>query len=353
MIGERTGFRFLVSLLLVYVGHTIGTYFVERNHVFGYSLTSTSIMTVGVLIWMVACWVPVLGFETLDFYYSKGKLSRWWYGRKFIPRQRPPASITQQISTRDMVSSDLVKCGLSNSESDKDEMVTLAQNWYESSPPFWSLAKIALQNQILVSFVGLLFSVYITVHTHQQPPSSSDILLSASAIDKVLTSMFPDMHVSVSFLQFLQRMTLGIRSFLWTIVWVIIYTLSYDVIFYLGHRALHASRKLYEVAHKLHHTTFADRAITYHYMDFIDFMFEISLPNLIPQLIFGMNVPAWIAFLIMGTWNAIVVHSGWDLPFCPDPAEHVAHHTKYKVNYGVGVLDIACGTFDPGKQVRR
>ena len=51
----------------------------------------------------------------------------------------------------------------------------------------------------------------------------------------------------------------------------------------------------------------------------------------------------------MGAWNGVVVHSGYDLPFCPSPLLHLAHHRKGNVNFSLGILDAMCGTTCEGK----
>lgn len=51
----------------------------------------------------------------------------------------------------------------------------------------------------------------------------------------------------------------------------------------------------------------------------------------------------------MGAWNGVVVHSGYDLPFCPNPLLHLAHHRKGNVNFSLGILDALCGTTCDGE----
>lgn len=51
----------------------------------------------------------------------------------------------------------------------------------------------------------------------------------------------------------------------------------------------------------------------------------------------------------MGAFNGVCVHSGYDLPFLPDPLMHLAHHRKSRVNFSLGLLDTLCGTADEGR----
>ncbi len=36
------------------------------------------------------------------------------------------------------------------------------------------------------------------------------------------------------------------------------------------------------------------------------------------------------------------MHSGWDLPFCPPPADHFLHHVQYGKNLALGYTLLPC-----------
>ena len=141
------------------------------------------------------------------------------------------------------------------------------------------------------------------------------------------------------------------NSFSATIINVFLYIVLFDVAFYVLHRLLHV-RLLNRFSHKLHHQTHANSGISFHYMDLLDFVFENPLPCLIPVYIAGLHVPAFFIFVVVGVFNSVVVHSGWQFPYFPDISTHLRHHTSQQYNYGIGLLDRICGTSAPQRAPR-
>jgi sterol desaturase/sphingolipid hydroxylase (fatty acid hydroxylase superfamily) len=183
------------------------------------------------------------------------------------------------------------------------------------SPPFVQMAKVSFRNECATILLFLpLFS-----------PCTRDPLFSVSSISPLLD------------------------TFLFTACYII----GYDCVFFVGHRAMHIRTKyvgdfLLRI-HDKHHASFADSGVSHHYMSFFDYLLETVFPVFVPILLLGYHESAFAALLIMGGYNGVVVHSGWDLPFLPDPNPHFAHHRKYCVNFGLGIFDVALGTYDVGK----
>jgi len=48
-----------------------------------------------------------------------------------------------------------------------------------------------------------------------------------------------------------------------------------------------------------------------------------------------------------------VTHSGWDLPFFPDPKPHFLHHSRYFCNYGIFLDHVFKTSFFPPKLSNR
>lgn len=115
----------------------------------------------------------------------------------------------------------------------------------------------------------------------------------------------------------------------------------FEIVFYAGHRLLHAYSCL---GHALHHQTHTDSAVTFGYMGLVDYTLETTLPALAPLYVVGVHVPAYMGFLAVGLFNAILVHSGWDFPYLASPRRHSIHHTRPTKNLGNGPLDLVFGT---------
>ena len=113
--------------------------------------------------------------------------------------------------------------------------------------------------------------------------------------------------------------------------------LTYDIIFFIGHYIIHIP-PLYRMIHKKHHLTFADMAITAHYMTFSDYVLEVLFPFWGSIYIINPCFTTTLIFAITGQINALVIHSGYNLPGFKIPIYHYYHHTKNNINYGSGGL---------------
>jgi sterol desaturase/sphingolipid hydroxylase (fatty acid hydroxylase superfamily) len=81
-------------------------------------------------------------------------------------------------------------------------------------------------------------------------------------------------------------------------------------------------------------------------MNIVDFFLEGTLEYsaMIFTFKYGGCPAAFICFACTANFNTIFVHSGYKLPWCPDPTNHITHHKKYNVNFGIGPLDKINGT---------
>ena len=115
---------------------------------------------------------------------------------------------------------------------------------------------------------------------------------------------------------------------------------------------MHKWRWLYIKSHQLHHLTYCSQGITAHYMHWIDFFLESTIEGITHVLCFplGGSPIGFISFTCAGVFNGVVVHSGWNFKFLPDPVRHYFHHSKFSVNYSIGPLDFLLGTSDNGAQ---
>jgi hypothetical protein len=185
-----------------------------------------------------------------------------------------------------------------------------------TSYSFWNMFRYAAINELTTCVLfGILF-VHLDVAAPAQRPLNS-------------LSALPDLLV--------------------TIICVILTAVAYDVVFFIGHFAMHRIPGAYRSTHKQHHLTFADMAISHHWMGPIDFLLETVLPCCLPVILFGLHPAGWFGFIGMGAFNGVVVHSGYDLPYMPDPRPHLAHHRNGAVNFSLGLLDSCFGTTDDGE----
>ncbi len=137
---------------------------------------------------------------------------------------------------------------------------------------------------------------------------------------------------------------------------VVIYLIVQDSWFYWTHRAMHGSKRLFRLAHKVHHQSrppTAWTAMSFHPIE------SITGAIVVPVLVFF--VPIHLAMLglvlavatIMGVTN----HVGWEIfprRFIHSPlgywvitaSHHEKHHGDYGCNYGLyfRFWDRACGT---------
>ena len=111
---------------------------------------------------------------------------------------------------------------------------------------------------------------------------------------------------------------------------LLFYSLVYLAVFEVGHRLLH-TKNLYKY-HKQHHLTYADKAVTAHYMNPIDFFFEVPLPFFTgPFLLAKFYKASYLSFIIwggVGTLDGLITHSGYDFGVVISAKEHHAHHVN-------------------------
>lgn len=165
--------------------------------------------------------------------------------------------------------------------------------------------------------------------------------------DTVIVSILNQIgqHIVISILMYIALKKFD-ESFTSTLTWILVYYIIHDLIFYFGHLIMHKWAWLYQKVHKKHHLVFASIAASAHYMQWFDFFLESMSESICHVLCFpfGASPIAFISFSCAGVFNGVVVHSGYDFPFLPDPKRHYFHHTKFKVNYSIGPLDKVLGT---------
>ena len=69
-----------------------------------------------------------------------------------------------------------------------------------------------------------------------------------------------------------------------------------------------------------------------------------TLPQVIGPAVFDFHpMVLWLGALI-GSLNAVHTHSAYNFWGMSAPHGHELHHSRYKVNYGTGILDRVLGT---------
>lgn len=137
---------------------------------------------------------------------------------------------------------------------------------------------------------------------------------------------------------------------------VLIYLFVQDSWFYWTHRAMHGSKRLFRLAHKVHHQSrppTAWTAMSFHPLE------SISGAIVIPVLVFLVPIHLAMLGLVLGvaTVMGVTNHMGWEMfprRFVHSPlgrwvitaSHHEKHHEDYGCNYGLyfRFWDRVCGT---------
>lgn len=131
----------------------------------------------------------------------------------------------------------------------------------------------------------------------------------------------------------------------WSFVYTARHFLTADLFFYAGHWAMHRVPALQKL-HRLHHSSSASCAIAGYYMSPLDFALEHG-PIFISWTLWRTVGASWPISVVVGTWNLLATHSGWDLAWGPDPRDHWLHHNggRRGVESNLGIfLDHLFGT---------
>lgn len=126
---------------------------------------------------------------------------------------------------------------------------------------------------------------------------------------------------------------------------VLIYLFVQDSWFYWTHRAMHGSKRLFRLAHKVHHQSrppTAWTAMSFHPLE------SISGAIVIPVLVFLVPIHLAMLGLVLGvaTVMGVTNHMGWEMfprRFVHSPlgrwvitaSHHEKHHEDYGCNYGL------------------
>lgn len=187
-------------------------------------------------------------------------------------------------------------------------------------PPFWTMAQNNIRNHIMSFFI---IGGYFNSSSH-----------ATYANEIMATTQYRD-------------------SGKWFLCSLFVQYIVYDVMMWIGHRIMHEA-PVYAAVHKLHHCSYATSAICCHYMTIIDYWLEMVLPGMatvIASDYLGLAPGALLAFMIGGSTNGAVVHSGWKivyggLPLLVDAESHFWHHHRHKCNYSIGACDTVARTLE-------
>lgn len=141
----------------------------------------------------------------------------------------------------------------------------------------------------------------------------------------------------------------GLGTYLGAFVALLIYEFG----FYVWHRSMHKSDKLWRVFHQMHHS--AERLDTYgaFYLSIADMIGFSFLGSICLVVIAGFTPEATTIFLLVTTFFGIFQHSNIQTPhwlgyLIQRPESHSVHHGKgvHRYNYSdMPIFDIIFGTF--------
>eukprot|EP01091_Cochliopodium_minus_P016680 TRINITY_DN631_c8_g1_i1.p1 TRINITY_DN631_c8_g1~~TRINITY_DN631_c8_g1_i1.p1 ORF type:complete len:270 (-),score=15.65 TRINITY_DN631_c8_g1_i1:37-846(-) len=137
------------------------------------------------------------------------------------------------------------------------------------------------------------------------------------------------------------------ETFAWTMFSFFVNLILTDWTFFGLHLMMHKVNKIYPI-HKLHHSTYGTSGISAHYMSFLDFVMEVSSPGIVmfwlllvpeTEYFIGFSQGAFVILNCIAAFHTVFTHSGYHLPFLPDPVMHYIHHHQQIFNYGSFVSD--------------
>lgn len=128
---------------------------------------------------------------------------------------------------------------------------------------------------------------------------------------------------------------------------LVLLTLVTDLLFYLGHRALHRPWWMTHI-HGAHHRFTASTGMASLYQHPVEFVLTGVAPLGLAALIVLPHAFTIAIFAVLGTLNVVITHSGYNLPFATWAGFHDLHHARVRGNFGVtGAVDWLLGTWLP------
>lgn len=110
-----------------------------------------------------------------------------------------------------------------------------------------------------------------------------------------------------------------------------------DLSFYLGHRLLHRPWWMRNV-HELHHRFLAPTGLASQYQHPLEFALTGVGPLALGIVVLAPDALSIVLFVLLGSYNVVATHSGYNLPFAPFAGYHDLHHEKTRGNFGVTAL---------------
>ena len=117
-----------------------------------------------------------------------------------------------------------------------------------------------------------------------------------------------------------------------------------EIFFYYGHRLLH-TRFFYKRFHKVHHEWTSSIGVVSIYCHPVEHIMTNIFPVILGPLLMQSHIMVIWLWSSLATFNAVLTHSGYHLPWMSSPEAHDYHHKTFTEIYGVfGILDYLHGT---------
>lgn len=125
-----------------------------------------------------------------------------------------------------------------------------------------------------------------------------------------------------------------------------LFSLYYEIHFYIVHITLHKNKTLFKYIHYIHHEISAPITYFESHTHPLEIIMLHAIPLLFGIFVLRISLPQAIAIRCISIYIPLISHSGYTSRFTHDPTLHDIHHKYYKYNFGVGTsLDKLFGTY--------
>ena len=119
-----------------------------------------------------------------------------------------------------------------------------------------------------------------------------------------------------------------------------LYSLIIEIWFYIIHRFILHTPRVYNTIHKYHHNYHTPIACIAGYCHPIEYLINAFTVLVIPLIVTKASLIQCYFWIVITTFLSCHDHCGYHLPFLPNNSRHDLHHAKINTSYGIiGLMD--------------